>query len=245
MDKNGLFNDLDLLLNKGQEVVDGAAHDPEDADEGIIIRPFDWPEINVKGTSVNIVAVLTDDSYSIFDRGNQEKLLDGVRDMISELQKIAKGQRETFFALTGFKKSYFLGDVLSKNPGDIISLINCTHTSTPLVQTALRLIKTVSSAEKQLNDLGISVTVSMLLITDGIPEGDTHKPHEFKDAIANHLHWKVFGMGITRDYETRAEEDKKKFTDVFESMGIKNIVMPSSSEIGAVLSSFSRSVSAV
>lgn len=248
MNKKDLFSDLDLMLNKQQQEDDAPPEleeEFEDDYDSISIQPYNWPEIKVQGTSVNIVPVLIDDSYSIRDRGIEPKLLDGAKDMIDELQKIAKEQKETFFALTGFKGSYFLGDVLSKSPEEIISQIECTHTSTPLVQTALRLIETVSSAEEHLNDLGISSTVNMLLITDGLPEEDTHRPHEFKNAIANHPHWKVLGMGITRDYERRAEEDMRKFTDVFESMGIKNIVTPSSSEVKAVFSSFSKSVSMV
>jgi len=233
------------MLNKEQEDDNAPEFEDEleDDDDGISIHPYNWPEIKVKGTSVNIVPVLIDDSYSIRDRGTESKLLDGAKDMINELQKIAREQKETFFALIGFKESYFLGDVLSKSPEEIIDQIECTHTSTPLVQTALRLIETVSSAEGHLNNLGISSTVNILLITDGLPKGDTHDPYEFENAIANHPHWRVLGMGITRDYKRRAEEDKQKFTDVFESMGIQNIVTPSSSELKAVFSSFSKSVS--
>ena len=245
-----LISDLDALLSsqsKTRQEEDVGSKNSSCSSGGVLVmQPNEWPEIKVNGTSITIVSVLLDDSYSIQDRGIAEKLNEGVNDMIGELKSIASKGKEIFLNITGFSKKYFCGNVLDADPKKILDRVYFDHDCTPLVETAARLVKNTEYAETTLNDQGISVAVSMLLITDGFPREDNLYPPEFKkNCVQKHSHWNFAGMGITRHHEYHASGDRKVFTELFEEMGINKIVTPSSNGLKEALYQFSRSVSAI
>ena len=210
------------------------------------MQPNEWPEIEVKGTKITLITVLLDDSASIRREGIAEKLTEGVNDMIEELKTIASKGREIFLNITGFHGRYFCGNVLDADPEEIFDEICFNYDGTPLVRTAVELVETTENAETALNNQGISVAVSMLLITDGDPIGDSFDPSHFNDNyIPKHSHWNFSGMGITRDDEEYASRDRRRFTYLFEEMGINKIVTPSSNGVKTALYQFSKSVSAI
>ena len=245
-----LISDLDALLSsqsKTRQEEDVGSKNSSCSSGGVLVmKPYDWPEIEVNGTSITIVTVLLDDSGSIANREIAEKLTEGVNDMIEELKTIASKGREIFLNITGFRKRYFCGNVLNANPEKIIESVWFDYDYTPLVKTAIRLVRNAEHAETTLNEQGISVAVSMLLITDGSPQRDSYDPPDFKrDCVQKHSHWNFAGMGITGDCEFDALEDRQRFTALFEEMGINKIVTPSSNGVKEALYQFSRSVSAV
>ena len=251
MKTDTLIADLDTLLSSQesarQEEEDvGGNEAPRSSGGALILQPDNWPEIKVKGTSITIVAVVLDDSISIKDKEIGPKLIEGVQDMIEELKSIARKQREIFLNITGFRRTYFCGNVLDADPDEILDNVSFSYGSTPLAGTAAQLVRTTKEAETALNDQGISVAVSMLLVTDGHPECDTIPPDQFnREYLQENLNWNFSGMGITRENEYSAQSDREEFTQIFQKMGIDKIVTPSSNGVKAALYQFSKSVSAV
>ena len=247
-EQKDLISDLDALLSRQATEATRLDEDVGSEDElssgnTVIVQPLRWPEIKVEGTSVTIVAVLLDDSGSISGDGKDEKLTEGAEDMIEQLKSVAREGKEIFLNITGFRRTYFSGNVLHADSDEILRGVRFVHDSTPLVRTSLEIARTADCVETVLNNQGISVRVSMLLITDGLPNSDI-TPFKFKEqCIKKYPHWKFSGMGITCEDEREASYYREEFTKTFEKMGIDNIVTPSTNGVKEALYQYSKSVS--
>ncbi|MFC1638246.1 hypothetical protein ACFL2R_02390 [Patescibacteria group bacterium] len=261
-----LFGDLDRTLESSSEVdeadkvdlskqaveeeefsfLDGEDESFDDdvhVGQSLYVQPKDWPEIKVSGSSVNIVPVLVDDSYSVYGRGSDDQLRKAVRSMIVELRNIKKETgKDTFVVLQGFRTRYFAGNILDLDERELY--IKCDVDGTPLVERSIDIYRHASRAEEALKLKGVSTTVNMLVITDGEPLDDSCYPREFRALVDEKPYWKISGLGLDNN-DSSGEWDDVDFEAMFNSMGIKKVIIATPSELRRALYNFSRSVSAV
>ncbi|MFC1645477.1 hypothetical protein ACFL08_05625 [Patescibacteria group bacterium] len=206
--------------------------------------PNDWPEIEIKGTSIALVVMVIDDSKSMRYRRIEEKLLKGLR-RINAIFKDAGEKRQVILVVQGFKQRYFAGDVLTLTD-EYIDTVECTNMGTPVVTTSYDLAKEVRAAEELLTSKGIQVSVNMLVMTDGESLDDRRDPREFQKVVETCPHWSIMGLGVYKKDEYDEQECPiavQEFRQLFSGMGIRRISTPDASGLEFELAKFSKSVS--
>ena len=262
-----LFGDLDRALQDSSEVdeVDKIdlskqsvsdekllfldeeeSFDDDDVHVGQFLRmqSDDWPEIQVNGSSVNLVAVIVDDSGSMRfgnDGEAERELKKGLVSMTQELKIIARESRkDIFLVIQGFKKRYFIGDVSQLNIDSVIGKIDCDCRNDRVVEKSMEVGRNLSNLESDLKSRGISVDIHMLVMSDGGLERERVSVDVFKEFISGRYYWKLSAIVIDSGYQV-----DYSFKKTFRDMGIRNIILATPYELRRALYNFSRSVSAV
>ncbi|MFC1638248.1 hypothetical protein ACFL2R_02400 [Patescibacteria group bacterium] len=207
----------------------------------LCVQPDDWPEIMVSGSSVNLVAVLVDDSGSMSGQAERELKM-GLSLMIKELRSVVREMnKDTFLVIRGFKERYYAGDVMDLNESQMMDLIRCNFNETPLYSASKKLASNISSSEESLKARGISVSVNVLIMTDGRPNREPAYSFSFDNSSEKMSYWKTSGLYI----HTERGFGGFDFKEVFSRLGVKKMISANPSELRRALYQFSRSVSAV
>ncbi|MFC1638247.1 hypothetical protein ACFL2R_02395 [Patescibacteria group bacterium] len=260
-----LFGDLDRTLESSSEVdeadkvdlskqaveeeefsfLDGEDESFDDdvhVGQSLCVQSKDWPEVQVSGSSVNLVAVIVDDSGSMRygNEGRAEReLKKGLRSMTQELKNISEeSKKDIFVVIQGFKARYFIGDVSHLKIDSVIGNIECDCRDDRVVEKSVEIGHNLSNLERDLKARGVSVDVHMLVMADGGLENERVSVREFSRFIEERHYWKVSAIGIDSGCSF-------PFKRTFRSMGINKIILANPSELRRALYQFSRSVSAV
>jgi hypothetical protein len=216
--------DLDQFLNTG-------AGDPAQAAQGS--RAVTLPEAD----RIVIVGILADDSGSIRNSGLERAVIDGLKLSVDAF----RGAKGSDFALDvrGFKRSLFCG--MLKDAGEhAFDGYAADFDHTPLVAHAGSFLRELHAKAEQYRNMGIPVTVALLLVTDGLPYCDSEDPEAFTALIAAGDY--VVGMGIGDD-----EHAVAKFSALFKAMGIAKVMTPKAApaEVRHAINQFSQSVASI
>ena len=186
-----------------------------------------------------VVGILADDSGSMRDLTTA--VLEGLNLSI-EAFRGAKGS-DFHLDVRGFKQPYFRGMLRDVKP-DSFNDYNPDYFRTPLVRFSISHLTDLRSQASQYRSLGIPTTVALLIITDGLPEGDDCYPEQFQDQLdANDF---VVAMGISPRSDDRSDYIRQ-YQALFEKMGITQIVTPNSAaaEVRHAINQFSQSVASI
>lgn len=185
---------------------------------------------------VVVVGILADDSGSIANQGLATAMVEGLN-LGMEAFKGSRGS-DYFLHVVGFGNTIYYTGPLKNLPSNAFERYRAYYDYTPLVGTAIRLINDLRDVAGRYTQMGISTTVAMLIITDGIPEHDSNDPGDFKRHFTSNDY--VVGMGVT------GQMDKAVYHKLFASMGITAIFTPKSdpADVRHAIHEFSRSAAA-
>ncbi|MDP3771201.1 MAG: hypothetical protein Q8R16_02800 [bacterium] len=213
--------DLDQYLHTGA----GQPAQPEPAHATLVM-----PEAH----RICLVGVLADDSGSMC--GLEQAVIEGLN-LSVEAFRGAKGS-DFFLDVRGFHGTLFRGALKDVQDGSFNTY--GTGGNTPLVSHAISLLKELHAKAEQYRNLGIPATVALLLVTDGLPEGDEAAPDEFPKHVQAGDY--VVGMGIAGH-----EAHVATFKALFQAMGIAKVVTPraAAAEVRHAINQFSQSVASI
>jgi len=215
-----------------------------DLDDFLNTQPANSPTPRIRvalpeADRMAVVGILTDDS------GSMEELKSAVIEGLTLSIEAFRGAKGSDFHLDvrGFKKSYFRGMLRDVKP-ESFNDYHPSHPKTPLVSYSIAHLKDLQSQASQYRNLGIPTTVALLIITDGLPEGDNCYPEQFKDQLdANDF---VVAMGIAHQVDDK-NYYVREYQALFAKMGITKLVTPSSAaaEVRHAINQFSQSVASI
>lgn len=182
---------------------------------------------------VCLVGILADDSGSISKAGLTQAVVDGLN-LSLEAFRGARGS-DFFLDIRGFRQTYFQGylrDVPETSPFNAYR----PDGTTPLVACARQLLTHLHAKADQFRALGIPAVIALLIITDGLPEGDSMAPKDFRDIVRPTDH--LLGIGIG---------DTARFHALFTELGIATILTPRAqpAEVRHSINQFSQSVASI
>ncbi|MFA6898242.1 MAG: hypothetical protein WC250_02450 [Candidatus Paceibacterota bacterium] len=188
-----------------------------------------------------VVGILLDDSGSMKDGNIYKSAIDGIHVGV-EAFRGARGS-DFYLIVEGFNQLYFEG-LIGEVTKDSFNAYVPNHGCTPLVGTAISLVKKMQQVAEGYAAMGISASTAMLLITDGLPDD---QPADFRAYVEKVGY--VVGMGCAlRINSDRLDEGAvRAYHACFTGMGIKTIVTPGAEppEIRHEINQFSRSVAAI
>lgn len=186
-----------------------------------------------------IVGAVIDDSRSIANANLTHTVIDGMKLVVQSLQG-ARGA-DYYLDFTGFDRQIFDG-MLSSARADSFDGYDPSFGSTPLVATAVRHLVRQRERAGGYREIGIPVTISLLLLTDGLPVDDPTPPQQFGEMV-NAADY-IVGMGIAPKGDKRAEA---VYRGLFQQMGITRVYTPSSdpADVRHAMNEFSQSVASI
>ncbi len=205
------------------------------------------PQATSSGTSARLpvidadrlalVGILVDDSGSM--DGLKQAVIDGLKLTVRAFNG-AKGS-DFYVIVQGFRQTYYRG-LLKDIPEDAFASYEPCHNCTPLVGTALELLRELHNTADQYRSMGIPTTVAMEIMTDGKPYVDYAEPSEFA-SVLDPMDY-VVGMGIAY---TDDEEAISKYKQLFAAMGVTTTVTPKSDPavVRHAMHQFSQSVASI
>ncbi len=175
------------------------------------------------------------------DSGSMRRMRQAVIDGLALCTKAFRGAKGSDFILDvrGFGDSFYSGPLAGINEATFESY-HPFYDISPLCKYAKRQLVDLHYKAGEYRAMGISTTVAQLLLTDGEPNSDI-RPDEYRNAIepADYL----VGMGITNS----SGEYSDMFGELFEKMGINNIMTPKAdpAEVRHAINQFSQSVASI
>lgn len=184
-----------------------------------------------------IVGLFIDDSGSMNHLRNA--VIDGAKVSV-EAFRGAKGS-DFYLDVRGFKRKYFQGFLKDVTDGCLGEYMP-DYGETPLITKSINHLQGLRSLAEQYQSMGISVTVALLIISDGFPNNEEVRPKKFAEVIEAGDY--IVGMGCA---PVGDDESVTAYRYLFESMGITNIMTPKAmaSEVRHAINQFSQSVAAI
>lgn len=179
--------------------------------------------------------------FLVDDSGSMSTLKDAVIEGLTLSVRTLQGVKgsDCYAKVLGFHGTYFEGMINTVGERQFESYTAAG--GTPLISVATSLLRDGIQVADTYRNQGIPTTIAMLILTDGIPDGDewAHVGN-FKALVGPQDY--VVGMGIAN-----GESAEQVFVDCFKQMGLTKFVTPKDTPtaVRRAINQFSQSVASI